>query len=168
MKKLSYQELDQLFTDCKRKLLLINIPVAKDITLRINTRAKKRMGLCERNPLTNAYIVEASYFALVNKEQVENTLIHELLHTCEGCMNHGNLWKQYADKVKMYFNINIERTFSMSELEECGIIIPKAKYTVYCSECGNSWDKHKQSNITKHPENYKCSCGCNVYVKQNY
>ena len=47
---------------------------------------------------------------------LKNTIIHELLHTCVGCMNHKAKWKFYADKVnRAYGYDDIKRTSTADE-----------------------------------------------------
>lgn len=46
---------------------------------------------------------------------LKNTIIHELLHTCKGCMKHTGEWKQLAEKVNRYYGYNIKRCDSADE-----------------------------------------------------
>lgn len=66
-----------------------------DITnVTINTRAKKRYGQCRQTG--NKYMINISAFILsddTKEDAVMETIIHEILHTCKGCMNHGREWK---------------------------------------------------------------------------
>lgn len=79
-------------------------------------RAKKRWGQCRK--IGNNYIIEVNQILLREDTDIDglkNTIIHELLHTCKGCMKHTGEWKQLAEKVNRYYGYNIKRCDSADE-----------------------------------------------------
>jgi predicted SprT family Zn-dependent metalloprotease len=90
---------------------------------------------------------------------LEDTIIHEILHTCKGCMNHGKEWKALAEKVNRAYGYDIKRTASMQEI---GIDVEtiESKYRFVCEGCGQVIDRMRESKFTKYPHLYKCGkCG---------
>lgn len=43
---------------------------------------------------------------------IQMTIVHELLHTCEGCFNHGAKWKYYAEVMNNKYGYQITRIYS--------------------------------------------------------
>ena len=122
----------------------------------VNKRATKRFGLCKfdngiwRIELTDR-LLNADEFAC------KQTLAHELLHTCKGCANHGNLWKKYADIMNKAYGYSISRTDSPEKL---GISdTSQARYIFMCDRCGAVVKRERVSRFVKHPERYRCKCG---------
>lgn len=93
-----------------------------------------------------------------------NTIIHELLHTVDGCMKHTGKWKLLADKVNQAYGYDIKRC---STADEKGIstewtnTVAKAthKYMCKCSKCGKEVWRQKISDFIRYPEIYQC-CNC--------
>lgn len=150
----------------------IGIPVSKNIEkVSINTRAKSRFGACKvrKNTLGERnYTIEISSEILSCEiKDISSIIIHELLHTCKGCFNHGKKWKIYSALVKEKLGYNISRTQSYESLglnkpdEKEGI-----KYVVKCSGCGAEFPRKRLCNLVKNPHNYRCSkCGNILYLQ---
>lgn len=105
------RNLNEVAYRCMEKLSAINIPFADSIAFSVNTRAKKRWGQCRRNP-NGTYSINININLLKEEndiEGLENTVIHEILHTCPDCMNHGPEWKKWAKKVYDAYGYNIQR-----------------------------------------------------------
>lgn len=65
-------------------------------------------------------------------EHLQDTIFHELLHSCNECMNHGKKWQYYAQRVNQKYGTNISRT---AEYEELPYQKPKVNYEIYCPTC---------------------------------
>lgn len=156
------KNLQKYFNLCVSNLEAINIPVAKNISYKVNSRARSRWGQCKQQD--GRYIIEISNLLLDGRcpeESLLNTIYHELLHTCEGCMNHGKTWKKYATKVLTSYGVNITRVSSVQEKlgdsTFCAEVIKErqAKRKSYCVECSVCHTKciyHKRINVG----NYVC------------
>ncbi len=78
---------------CMFELDCLKIKYAKNLTLKVNTRAKTRLGVCKKSG--DCYEIEIAAILLDERtpeEYLKNTLMHELLHTCYGCMKHTGRW----------------------------------------------------------------------------
>ena len=107
------RDLQSYVINCMEKLDHIGIEYGNVIDVEINTRAKNRWGQCKRIP--GGYTINVNA-ALLDENicpddlGLKNTILHELLHSCNGCFNHGDKWKILAQKVYDEYGINIKRT----------------------------------------------------------
>ena len=114
------------------------------------------------------YIIEISSEILCcDKRDIETILIHELLHTCNGCFNHGKKWKLYSERVSEELGYKITRT---QNYESLGLEKPKEKeeikYIVKCSGCGAVFPRKRMCQLVKMPHKYKCGkCGNILYLE---
>lgn len=150
----------------------INIPISENIypDVIINYRAKKRFGACKtiiKDNKKHFQIEIGSALSVCSDDILKNILIHEIIHTCEGCLNHGKLWKIYAEKANEIYGYNVKRT---STYEEIGICINdenkgKYKYKIVCDKCQRVSYRVKKSSIVKNPSKYRCACGGRIIVE---
>lgn len=137
----------------------------------INSKAASRFGLCSRKKngkydyeiQLNSILLEAG----ADEKAAMNTMIHEILHTCEGCMNHGPKWKSYAAIMNRKFGYNID---TCNSYEELGLKEPKGKYTLKCTnkKCGKTYEKNRKSKSVTNPNLYKCGeCGSSIKLIVN-
>lgn len=161
--------LDLQMAEFARALRDLNIPISRriDPAVRVNTRAKCRLGCCYRLPARDGeraegthwdYAIEVSASLLDRPEQLRETLLHELLHTCPGCQNHGAAWKAWAAKAGEAFGVSIRRLAPAEEGRP-----PKRrepiKYVLECRSCGAKIARSRLSKAVLHPERYRCKCG---------
>lgn len=158
MKKLYelFAEAKAIVEDCG-----IETGIITDVT--INRRAKKRFGQCKYNGYTGTYSINISEFILaddVDTHATMETIIHEILHTCDGCMNHGKLWKRYAEIIRVNTGFNVTRT---SSYEKFGLERPQTKkenYVFVCEDCGQVIRRDRMSKFVKNYHHYRCGkCG---------
>lgn len=158
------RDLQSYVINCMEKLDHIGIEYGNVIDVEINTRAKNRWGQCKRVP--GGYTINVNA-ALLDENicpddlGLENTILHELLHSCNGCLNHGDKWKNLAQKVYDEYGINIKRTSTSSEK---GLLnyereIKPVNHQLTCLKCGHVFKRTKASALVKHPERYRCGCG---------
>ena len=143
--------------ECMACLDKLGIRYAKDIRFCVNTRATSRLGLCRK--IGSRYEIEISHLLLDERtpeESLLNTLFHELLHTCYGCMKHTGRWKAYADRVNSAYGLNIKRAAAAEDREIPEELLPKANYLVCCESCGAEYGRQKLSPLIQHPEHYRC------------
>lgn len=114
----------------QRELENIGIKCGNVIKIDVNTRSKKCWGQCRK--IGNNYIIEVNQILLREDTDIDglkNTIIHELLHTCKGCMKHTGEWKQLAEKVNRYYGYNIKRFVDEWEnVFELAMIVPGFAY----------------------------------------
>lgn len=144
--------------DAMRRLDALHIRYAARIRFEVNTRAKTRLGVCKKSG--GSYTIEIA--AVLLDEQADEillleTLLHELLHTCYGCMKHTGRWKALAERVNAAYGLHITRVADSNALPA-----PQAapRYRVVCPHCGTVYARYKRSPLIKSPSNYRCgSCG---------
>lgn len=165
------KDLEKLVEECKKELDAIGIPYRTVQNWTVNTRAKRRWGQCKKVS-ADVFDINISQRLLqdeVSDTAAKNTIIHELLHTVEGCYGHKVKWKLLAGKVNhAYPQYNIKRTTTSEEkgVEESERTYQK-NYKVVCSGCGRYWYRQKASKLIQHPENYRCAkCGGKLNVKK--
>ena len=156
--RISDEEAKALFAQCIKEVQDIGIPMGTLLEeLHINPRATRRWGCCthkrKRGTIDEfGHIIEVSERLLYcTEEAIKTTMIHELLHTCKGCDNHGYLWKAYADKVNRAYGYNVKRTTSTEEKGWTETIPYGTKYVLKCSECGKFFFYTKKSRAVKSP-----------------
>lgn len=152
------RELDRLMADTCEKIRALDIPVSKRLfpEVRVNARAKRRLGCCFFQD--GWYKIEVSADILEDRELLRQTLCHELLHTCPGCQDHGKIWKAYAQRLNQRFGYHIERTV---KTEECPVPLrhEEVKYILECQSCGARILRKRMSKVVKTPWRYRCACG---------
>lgn len=152
---------DAAFSDLKK--LGINAPKDR-ISLSINQRAKRRLGCCKlnRSDIRQKYAIEISLVCSnLNDFELKNIVMHELIHTLPGCMNHGAKWKDISRRVNAAYGYNITTTADYSKIGLDGAVSePIYNYKVTCESCGQSLYRIKRSKIVRNPGMYRCSkCG---------
>ncbi|MFV0517078.1 MAG: SprT-like domain-containing protein [Aminipila sp.] len=162
-------KIDILYREVIAEAKAIKIPISDNInkSVVINTRAKSRFGCCKKikSGFRERFEIELSNRLIDCKPMViKQTLAHELMHTCPGCANHGELWKKYCKKMNEAYGYNIKRTdtaeqLGIAEKLDSKQIELKENYIVICKKCGNKVARTRMSNVIKHPSLYRCKCG---------
>lgn len=152
-------ELDMLMQNLRAELLKLNIPLSDKIRpgVQINTRAKRRLGCCRLK--NDMYTIEVSASVTDNTEKLRETLAHELLHTCKGCDNHGELWKSYAKIVNAALGMSVQRLAPAEETAPASLRRDEIKYVLECQSCGTKIYRTRMSKAVKSPWRYRCKCG---------
>jgi len=172
------RKLREVAMDCMKKLDAIGVPYTKPRRFLTNSRAKKRQGLCTKMYVNGEYEYEiqvASYLLdeEIPIEHLENTLLHELIHTCPYCMNHGKNFKKYANMINKAYGYNISIYTSKEEqstreqyMEKKSISCDSQyKFSVICDTCHKEVSRYMKEcktvqRIRIHPERYYCKiCG---------
>lgn len=100
-------------------------------------------------------------FSLIPDENIarirfQSTIVHELIHTIPGCMNHGKKFHLICALInKKYPELSLQTSTSC---EEYGIMVEKRvpKYIVKCTKCGKKYFYFRMPNYDLH--NYVCNC----------
>ena len=167
---MNINELSILTKECEHNLRNIGIPVGNVTGLTINNRTSKRLGRCSRKGGTvtssngkitveEVFTIEVSAKILHDKEEVLNTIYHELIHTCPSCFNHGEKWQSYGQLAEAKLNLAkpITRCTSVDRTEE---YVSQFKYVLKCECCGVEILKDRMCGVVKNPELYTHSkCG---------
>ena len=144
------------------------IPVAEKIEkIYINDKIRSRFGSCRKE--NGSYYIELSGKIMPCEDRViETVLLHELLHTCPGCMNHGFRWKKYAEIINQKYGYEITAS---SRYETFGMENPESrepvKYTILCTNCGNRIERRRRCPLVEKADRYRCGkCGGILKIKE--
>lgn len=159
---------------CMELLNDIYVPYQRPENFTVNTRAR-RWGQCQK--------VNGKYYININATLLDerngddgliNTLLHELLHTCPNCMNHGSIWKNYAEKVRRAYGYDIKRTSDQEEKQvttgNLNYREREYKYFIYCEKCGKLIERKKRKcDVTERPWRWQHSgCGGKLCCRTTY
>lgn len=155
--------------ECMNELDAINIPYGKVVEWTVNTRARRRWGQCEIEG--KEYRININELLLDERNSVEglkNTIIHELLHTVKGCMNHTENWQRAANIVNKAYGYKIKRTSSADEIGLCKEakqqlideykqkMASKPEYHLKCVRCSYDYVCHRAGKWVNNYERYYC------------
>ncbi|MCQ2491844.1 MAG: SprT-like domain-containing protein [Lachnospiraceae bacterium] len=156
------KNLDLFFRICKKQLDAIKIPYGNIVEVSVNKRFRSTWGRCHRLADGSGFRIEISGRLLENdvpEESLMQTLIHEIIHTCPNCMNHGAMWKYYADKINQAYGYRVKRTNAPEELEVKARDVDYP-YQFQCVRCGQVVKRQKMSKFVKYYKRYRCGkCG---------
>ena len=103
--KTSQHYKDKIY-ECIDKLNALGIPISNRIAFKTTTGFSK-FGFCKRTPkdLLDFTIAINKWFE--DDLALEETIMHELVHTVDGCYNHGAKFHDIADMINEAYNLNI-------------------------------------------------------------
>lgn len=153
------KDLTKLFNECLKECSKLGIRYGNIVEVTINTRAKKRWGqTCRR---ADGFHINISSVLLrddVSDKATKDTIIHEILHTVDGCFDHKAKWQTMANKVNKAYGYNIKRCTSSEEKGIDSSIIEKPThnkiYFVRCEKCGAEIIRRRKSDLIKYPHHY--------------
>lgn len=151
--------------ECMFQLDCIGVAYGEVVAIKQNNRLTSTWGRCRMvSNRPKKFEIEISGRLCgddVSTEALRDTLMHEVLHTCDGAFNHGNTWKRLADKVNREYGYNIKRCSSCEEkgMDEVPVKSKPYKYFVKCPRCGYTWKYKTMSKVVKNPSRYSC-CKC--------
>lgn len=167
------KNIDNLLEEVIKEAQELNIPVPINISKKvyINPRPKRRYGCCKT--IDRKHHIEISKFVLEADEHiVKSVLAHEVLHTCEGCNNHGDRWKEYALRMNERYGYKIKRASTFAEM---GISSPieeardsNIKYIIKCENCGKEYPRQRYTCVMKKINAYRCQCGGKLILINKY
>ena len=158
-------DFDKLLSVVSKHARAAGVPISGNIDpkVRVNSRAKRRFGMCKKSG--SGFIIELSQVLLDAPEMsARQTIAHELIHTCPGCLNHGNDFNRYAGIMNEKYGYSISRT---SSPEELGIKEDQsaAKYIIKCRRCGNTITRMRKSALLSQLDRCRCTlCGGSLYL----
>ena len=157
------RDLKAVYSECIAEVVNAGIVPGNIVSVTVNTRAVRRLGQCRRR--YNNYHINISSMLLSDSVPIEilkNTIIHEILHSCNGCMNHGETWLRLA-AIMNARGYKIETTAKADTMQY--IERPKAAYTIVCESCGHVFERYRMSDLVKNTDNYRCACGGKLRLK---
>lgn len=153
--------LDKALSLCDKE----NIPYGEITSITVNKRLSKAWGRCIHRSGSTTYQIEVRKIIADSKTTPEKAImevvLHEIIHTCEGCWNHGELFKSYGSRFAKYgYNVGNAKTSVDSTEIDINTYVEKCKYAVRCPKCGFTIAKDRMCGIIKYPNFYThTKCG---------
>lgn len=166
--KFTQQDVNILLKIGTGMLKSINIPVTKEIAPTVHLiNSRKKYGICRHYGDGFYQICLSKYTLGSSPKSIMSTILHELLHTCEDCDNHGLIWKRYAKRVNRHYNYDIRRTGSNDHtLADRANLIGPTAVALVCEKCHEIHLVSKYSKFALYPERCYCKiCGGRVTRK---
>lgn len=137
----------------------------------VDYKTVNQWGYCRKlsNGYYNVYISKYLLYDDSDEKALKETILHEILHTCRGCFNHGKTWKKHADKLNKLYGYSITCTAVDKDKNLCENALKdrrdKYKYLFQCESCGNIVGRMRKSDFTENPYDYHCAF-CGGKIKQ--
>lgn len=143
------RDLQKIYIECLLEIQSLGIPVGNIESVEW-ARFRKKYGNCIRSR-DNTFKIQISYICKkedIHLDDLKGVICHELLHTCDGCFNHENLWMKYASMVDEAYGYGVavcKTTFDFQNRDD------PVLYHATCSHCGGKWD-------IRNPDDYAQFC----------
>ena len=164
------KDLTKLFNECLKECSKLGIRYGNIVEVTINTRVKKRWGqTCRR---ADGFHINISSVLLrddVSDKATKDTIMHEILHTVDGCFDHKAKWQTMADKVNKAYGYNVKRGTSAEEkgIDSSLMEIKHHKiYIIKCEKCGVEVVRHRKSDFVLFSSWYTHGNGCGGQFKR--
>lgn len=134
----------------------------------INSRAKSRLGACRlsKSKFKKHFTIEiGSALMICSEREITEVLVHEVIHTCPGCMNHGEKWKKYAACMNKIYGYDIKRLYDIENTKLKEATAKRYKYRITCESCGAEMFRQRNSKVIKDIKRYRCRCGGKLKVE---
>lgn len=149
---------------CKALLYDIDVPIQNVNNISSNSGLRSALGRCKKafnSSTCRSFSIEiAEYIAIgARSKLLDDVIIHELIHTVDGCFNHGIDWKSWAKIVNIQYGYNIARTTKMYYKDIFADELIKNGYAgVQCNNCGCIQLGKVDSSFIKCLDEYYCYC----------
>lgn len=111
----------------------------KEIEVCINSRFTRTLGLC-KDKGNNFFTIKIneSFLRSAEPQSIHDTIMHEVIHTCKGCYNHGPEWHRVGNLVSKKFGFTITRTYNDSSYSQFmrNKKATRIRYQIGCPNCG--------------------------------
>lgn len=171
---ISYERLQVLYKEEIQKAVACGVEIPVDrLPDKIElSKSLTQFGVCYwkwgKNDRKEDIKIKVSEYHLANSEDdVRQTIAHELCHTAPG-NGHGKEWKKWAGLMNAAYGYHLSRVGTSTS--GCALTDPKKPkfaHEVVCTKCGHIYGRHRNSNLTLHPERYHCGI-CYGTLKLKY
>ena len=154
----------EVAAECFAELDKLGIEYGYILSIAVDNKSKQRLGLC-KNTEEGFKITISNKLLNEDRKLLKETMMHEILHTCRGCLNHGDEWKRLATRVNNYYGYNIKRAVNRNELSSSST--NEYAHKIVCTKCGQEIFRARECKITRHPELWRCAI-CDGELKKVY
>lgn len=135
------------------------IPYRKITDISVNKRLSKAWGRCIKDAETGNFSIELREVVtdenITAEKGIMSIILHEVIHTCEGCWNHGIKFNSYGDRLLKYGYDTQNATKSMEKLgvdrEKC---VNSMRYVCRCKKCGILEGRQRMCKFINEPQNF--------------
>lgn len=152
------KNLSRLFSETLSEAHSIGLDVSDEIvSVTVNSRLSRALGRCSKvwDAWRGHYVfkieVQPNMLADGLDDRVpKNTIMHELIHTCAGCFNHGPEFQYRAGIVNRKLGYDVHTTSDSEQLKAAGVVLKEASYNygIVCDKCGRMVQKRKRWSST--------------------
>ena len=142
------------------------IPYRTISSIKMNGRLSRAWGRCKHKRGSDIFTIEICKTIADDTITPESgalaIILHEIIHTCEGCWNHGSLFKSYGDRFTKYGYTDIGNACTdavalQMDVEKYEL---SKKYICKCERCGYTITQNKASHFITHMSSYThTGCG---------
>lgn len=169
------KDLKRLYMECVEEARSVGLDISDNITgIEVNSRLSRALGRCCARYAIGGYVYRIEINPCILADGIEdvipkNTIMHELIHTCMGCMNHGAEFQRRALMVNRRLGYHVSTTTEAARLEAAGVTLKRATmhYGIMCHKCGQLVEKRARwSSTLDRIESYRHAgtCGGSLYV----
>lgn len=166
-----YKVLNEMFTETKNTLFNVGYKEVYDnkYNIQIKVIGSGKLAICQfcgRDFYNNSklfnIIFNSNYLAFSTTDKIKNTMMHEMIHSLDGCMSHTGRWKEIATRISYLMpQYQITRSSDHGNEYYKNVIEKQYKYEIECKKCHSKW---KYQRMTKTIQacskgNATCSCG---------
>ena len=141
------------------------IPYGKIFGIKVNNRLSRRWGRCIRKTGSSGYWIELRKIladdTVTSEKGIMDVILHEMIHTCEGCWNHGTLFNEYGKRLEKYGYDTQGSTTSAEKLQLNMVAYTEnMRYAVQCPVCKYTIYRDRMCDMIRYPEFYAhTKCG---------
>jgi hypothetical protein len=132
--------LDECLEECMLELDALRIAYGKIKKISVNPRLSATLGFCKQvKGEKNTFVIEIAPYLVdenLDKNVLKEIIIHELLHSCPNCMDHGERWQRLAKMVNDEYPQYHVHTAIHPEEHDRYFPTKKHKYVLACEKCG--------------------------------
>ena len=171
------KNLSRLYSETLSEALSVGLDVSdKIVSIKVNSRLSRALGRCVQvwDAWNRCYVYKIEIQPNILADGLEdsipkNTIMHELIHTCKGCFNHGDEFQYRAGIVNRRLSYNVHTTTDSASLVAAGVTLKQHtdNYAVVCDKCGRTVKKYKRWSSTLErigDFRHGGTCGGNLHV----
>ncbi len=134
------------------------------VEIKMNPRLTRSLGRCKHRYGLFTLEFSVDYFNYENTTQDdrESIIVHEILHTVQGCQNHGEKFNRLGRLMERETGLKDIAGSTKSDTRGYSNARKKAtyKYRLTCNGCGNTWLRKRSKGLRI--SNYTCKCGSGI------
>ena len=138
----SEKDLLQRANNWLAKMRVDKFPIGEKVGVVMDKTQKTCFATCQRIRKDGSFIIHLMpALREMDGDIVDNTIIHEIIHTCPGCWNHGNEFHRLGRKATLKYNLKYPidtkgDSFQSNELAKTEIYFKKSKLYAVDLESG--------------------------------